>query len=163
MGLHVAGAFERYGERPFSPSRKGALVGAVDGFLFLAVVGVLLGAIAGHYRFKGPVTTSLVMAVLLLFAGALFFGGLAYAASSAGLRGVAALFFGAVAGGVPGFWLASATGLLIGVIGGAALGTVGLLLQRRFAPSPPRSLPDVQDTNDPANPDEFQEKRPEEW
>ncbi len=115
----------------------------MDGFLFLAVVGVLLGAIAGHGRTRGPVATAIVVTVLLLMAGALFFGGLAYVASTTGVRGVAALFSGAAAGGVPGYWLASATGLLIGVIGGAAVGILGSLLRHRAALPPhyPREDP----------------------
>ena len=136
FGMRLARAFERTGERPFSPSGRGAIIGAVDGFLFLAVVGVLLGAIAGHGRTMGPVATAIVVTVLLLMAGALFFGGLAYVASTTGVRGVAALFSGAAAGGIPGYWLASATGLLIGVVGGAAVGILISLLRHRAAPQP---------------------------
>jgi hypothetical protein len=164
VGLRVARAFERIGGQGFSPATKGAIVGAVDGFLFLAVLGGLFGAIAGHGRFQAAATTSIAMGVLLLFAGALFFGGLAYAASAGGSRGVAALFFGAFAGGVPGFWLAAATGLLIGVIGGGTLGLVGLLLTRSLtrpgSPSPPL-LPQTSDSRFKTLSDEIQESKPE--
>jgi hypothetical protein len=143
MGLGVARAFERAAGQAFSPTSQGALVGAVDGFSFLAVVGVLLGAIAGYGQFKGSAALSIAIAVLLLIAGALFFGGLAYAFSSAGSRGAAALFIGAVACGSSGFWLASIPGLLIGVIGGGALGILCLLFLRRFAPSSRPLLPEA--------------------
>ena len=163
VGQRVGLAFERVNGRPLSPSIQGAIVGAVDGFLFLAVVGVLLGAIAGHGRLSGPGTTAIAMTVMLLIAGALFFGGLAYAATAAGSRGVAALFIGAVAGGVPGFWLASATGLLTGVVGGAALGTLGLLLQRRFVGSPAPPLTETPEAGFQSGPDGFHENGPDEW
>jgi hypothetical protein len=164
LALRVAQAFEKTDERPLSRSSKGAIVGAVDGFLFLAVVGILLGAVVAHGRLNGPATTAIGMTVLLLVGGAVFFGGLAYAASAAGLRGVAALFFGAVAGGVPGFWLASATGLLIGVIGGAALGIVGLLLRRCFASSsrPPLREPPERWTPEGGSTEIF-DGGPDEW
>jgi len=164
FGLRVARSFERIGGQALPPATQGAIVGAVDGFLFLAVLGGLFGAIAGHGRFQAAATTSIALAVLLLFAGALFFGGLAYAASAGGSRGVAALFFGGVAGGVPGFWLAAATGLLIGVIGGATLGLVGLLLTRSLtrlgSPSPPL-FPQIPDERFKAGTDGFRENRPE--
>src|SRR4051812_42807356 len=53
VGLGVAETFARVAERDLSPGRKGALVGAVDGFLFLATLGVLVGAVAA-YRVTPP-------------------------------------------------------------------------------------------------------------
>src|SRR4051794_17999579 len=62
VGLRVARAFERVEGQELSRSSRGAIVGAVDGFLFMAVLGVLLGTIAGHGRLKGPATTSIALA-----------------------------------------------------------------------------------------------------
>lgn len=166
LAQRVGRAFEKVNGRSLTPSTLGGIVGAIDGFLFLAVIGVLLGAISAHGRVRGPGTAALALTVLLLIAGALFFGGLAYAATANGPRGVAALFFGAVAGGVPGFWLASFTGLLTGVVAGGAVGTVGLLILRRLggtmgAPLPQTPLLEMQDES--AGSDGIREDRPPEW
>ncbi len=119
-------------------SGRGAIVGAVDGFLFLFVIGTLLGALGARAGLALSTAGLLVLAVLCLVAGALFFGGLALAMSRSGMPGMASLFGGATAGGVLGYYLAAVSGLMVGVLGGATLGTLGTLAGQRFLPREPR-------------------------
>ena len=53
LGLRTAEAFARISECELTPGRKGALVGAVDGFLFLATLGLLVGTVAA-YQVRPP-------------------------------------------------------------------------------------------------------------
>jgi hypothetical protein len=114
-------------------------VGAIDGFLFLFLLGTLLGALGARSGVSLDVARMVTLAALLLVAGAVFFGGLALAFSRSGIPGIAGMFGGATAGGVLGYYLAAATGLLIGVLGGATLGSLGTLASRSFPRhDPPR-------------------------
>ena len=164
VGLRVARAFERTGGQALSPASRGAIVGAVDGFLFLAVVGGLFGAIAGHGRFQGAATTAIAMGGSAPDCRCLVLWRTGLCGLGRGLtrRGRPVL---RSRGGRRSWFLAGpATGLLIGVIGGAALGLVGLLLTRSLtrlgSPSPPL-IPQTADPQLKALSDDIQENRPE--
>lgn len=120
-----------------------ALVGAIDGFLFLFVFGLILGAPGARAGMSLQMAGGVMLAALLLVGGALFFGGLAFAWSRSGTPGIASMFGGATAGGVVGYYLATATGLLVGVLGGATLGTLGTLAGQHVLR---KDRPDPEDT-----------------
>jgi hypothetical protein len=124
-GLRFAEAFARFSEREMSPARKGALVGAADGFLFLGLVGALLGAVA-VYRVHPPSQLMLPVAWsgLALGGGAVAFGLLALAIIRNGLRAVACLGIVGVLGAFLGWWLGRDNGLMIGALSGVVAGTL---------------------------------------
>src|SRR5262245_1418830 len=80
LGLAAAEAFARVAEKELTPGRKGALVGAVDGFLFLTAFGLLIGSVAA-YRVQPPskLLAPLAWSGLALGGTAVFFGLLATA------------------------------------------------------------------------------------
>jgi hypothetical protein len=111
--------------------------------VFGAAVGTLIGLLAGwtpglERRVLGPAAVG----GLLLAAGAVLFGGLAWGAALAGLRAVLGLFAGGMLGAVLGISQAGADGLFFGTAGGAVLGTLavvlpGLINRRRGPPRGP--------------------------
>jgi hypothetical protein len=131
LALRIARALLPDEDEECPPTRRGALVGAVDGFLFLFVLGIILGALGARAGTTLHTAGMVMLAVLLLTGGALFFGGLAFAFTRSGMPGMAGMFGGATAGGALGYYLAAAGGLLVGVLGGATLGTLGVLAGRR--------------------------------
>jgi len=133
LALRIVRALRGSDEEDPTTFRR-VLVGAIDGFLFLSIIGMLLGALGARAGVSLQMVGLVAMAALLLVGGALFFGGLAFAISRSGMPGIASMFGGATAGGVVGYYLATATGLLVGVLGGATLGTLGSLAGRCFAP-----------------------------
>ncbi len=131
LGLAVARAFARASEREMSPGRKGALIGAVDGLVFLGVVGVALGLFAGLNRpAEWETFRPVLLGGALLAAGGAGFGVLAYAVVAGGTRAVACLFVGGMVGALVGHDLAGVGGLVVGAVSGAVAGTVVALTLR---------------------------------
>jgi hypothetical protein len=131
LGLAVARAFTRLADEPMSPGRCGALVGATDGILFGALLGTVFGLLAG-WRGSAEWQTlrPIVLAAILLAAGALLFGGTAFALAAGGRRSVLGLFVVGILGALTGFMLAGADGLIAGAVAGALAGTAAGLLRR---------------------------------
>jgi hypothetical protein len=138
-GLGVARAFDRASGRRASRLARGLMIGAVDGFLFLGVLGVALGVVLvrGGYA-RGEVLLPLALAALLIVLGAVGFGLLAYGLARAGVRSLAIVFVGAGLGCFSGFYLDGWTGLLTGCLLGVLFGNVAslLILPRRSAVLP---------------------------
>ncbi len=134
LALRLALALLGPRKEEMSPALRGAVVGGVDGFLFLFVMGLILGAFGARTGVALTTAGVVVLSALLLVGGALFFGGLAYCLCRSEMPGVAGMFGGASVGGTLGYSLASATGLLVGVLGGATLGALGILAGQRFTP-----------------------------
>jgi hypothetical protein len=135
LGLRVAEAFARISGRELSHRTKGALVGAVDGFLFLGMLGAIAGAAAG---FSGRLTPQAIGPIALgavgLVGGAAFFGLLAYTMTRTGVLGLAGVCMGGVAGAALGYFLGGRPGLLAGLIVGVVTGNLGMLWIRWYAP-----------------------------
>jgi hypothetical protein len=135
LGLAVAHAMARAGGKELSLIAQGAIVGAVDGFLFLGVLGSLAGAVgvsSGGVRLE--MVRPVMVGALLLVGGAVFFGGLAYTVTRAGVRGLAAACGCAAVGAFSGFYLAGSHGLLAGLITGVVVGNLGSLGWNHYAP-----------------------------
>jgi hypothetical protein len=98
LGLAVARAFARVSEGEWSPTARGALIGATDGFAFLGVLGAVGGFLAGRGGGEWAVAGPVLLSLLTLTGGAVFFGGSAYLLVFTGMRGVAWVFLGAVLG-----------------------------------------------------------------
>jgi hypothetical protein len=148
-GLRVADAFARAAQRQLEPGVRGALVGAVDGFLFLGLVGTAAGAVLASLGLvRAEVLGPLAVGALLLTAAAVAFGTLAYGFARAGVWAVPAVFAGGVTGAVVGAWLSGWAGLLFGCVAGGALGNGAVLLAGASAPrdvgpdDPPDDFPD---------------------
>ncbi|HZY89060.1 MAG TPA: hypothetical protein VFE78_29830 [Gemmataceae bacterium] len=150
VGLTVARALA--GGRELSRKAHGAIVGAIDGIVFLGVVGSLAGAFLAHGRhdegeFLGPAAAGLAFLVAL----AALFGTLAYAAVRAGVYAVVGIFAGGLTGGLLGAWAAAWVGTyraglfgwLIGAVAGVLAGTALGVLARRYSPrfTAPRAGP----------------------
>ncbi len=150
VGLRVARAFA--GGQELSRKAHGALVGAIDGLVFLGVVGVLTGAFLAHARQdEGEWLAPAAVGLAFLVALAVLFGALAYAVVRAGVYAIVGLFVGGLTGGVLGAWVAGIIGTYsagrFGWLIGAALGVLagtGLgALVRSYSPrsSEPRPGP----------------------
>ncbi len=132
---HLAQAFQMPGEQEMSPRMRGALVGAVDGFVFLGVVGTLLGAVFAYAgRPDNQTLFYLGAGGVLLALAAVCFGLLAYAVVHNGVWAVIGLCLGGMGGGFTAALLISADHLPIGVVPGMILGTAASFLVRRYAP-----------------------------
>jgi hypothetical protein len=137
-GLGVARAFDRAGGRKVSRLTRGLLVGAVDGFLFLGGLGVVIGAVLAHSRQdRAEVLLPLSLAAVLIVLGALCFGLLAYGLARAGVRSLAFVFVGAMLGCFAGLRLGGWTGLLFGCLLGVLCGNAATLLLQPRRPAVP--------------------------
>jgi hypothetical protein len=124
-GLAVARALARVSEREATPGRSGLVVGAVDGFLFLGLLGTVFGLlITARGSADWAVLSRPAVGALLLTGGAVFFGGLALAIIHAGGKAVIGVFAGGMVGAVSGAFFARADGIIIGAVGGVLAGTV---------------------------------------
>ena len=131
LGLTVARAFARFSENGLSANKWGDLVGGTDGVVFGAVIGTLVGLIAGwHGSSEWQAMRPLLLGALLLAAGAVLFGLLAVGVALGGGRAVVGLFIGGMGGAASGFALGGIDGLLAGAVAGAFAGTVVGLLGR---------------------------------
>lgn len=150
FGLRVARALAGGQELP----RKtyGAIVGAIDGFLFLGLLGSLAGAFLAHARHgEGEYLAPAAAGLAFLVALAVLFGALAYAVVRAGVYAIVGLFAGGLTGGLLGAWAAAWVGTysagrfgwLVGAVLGVLAGTSLGALARRYSPrfTEPRPLP----------------------
>jgi hypothetical protein len=141
FGLTVARVIA--GGQEMSRKAQGAVVGAVDGLVFLGTLGSLAGAFLAHVRhdegeFLVPAAAGLAFLVLL----AVLFGLLGYAAVRAGVYAVVGIFAGGLLGGLLGAWAAAWVGTyraglfgwLLGAAAGVLAGTGLGTLARRYSP-----------------------------
>jgi hypothetical protein len=141
LGQLVADAVRKVRDGELSPGAGAAISGAVEGACFLAVVGCLVGAVAGYQeedRLRVLVYSSL--GIIGLAAAATVFGVVAYGLLWVGVRVVLGVFLGGLGGALTGGWLDGADGILLGTLTGALCGTLGCLLTmpwRRFGPGEP--------------------------
>jgi hypothetical protein len=140
LARNVVENFLQSGERQPLPMSRAALIGAVDGFLFLGILGLVAGALLGMSgRAADELLLPMVAGSALLAGGAIFFGMLAYA-----LTYRTAEILHAIVGGFLGSFLA-VTLLgpdhgLVGLIPGLCLGLFLCRTLRRYSPRfhPPR-------------------------
>jgi hypothetical protein len=131
----IAETFTRLAGREMSRPAHGALVGAVDGCLFLGVVGTILGVVAVYGGAPDEVLRPALLLALFLIGAATFFGVLAYTLTHAGVGALLPVAVGGVLGAALGWGLAGAGGLLVGAVLGIVLGNViGLLWSHRYEP-----------------------------
>jgi hypothetical protein len=129
-GLTVARAMARITGREGSPGATGAVVGAVDGFLFLGLSGVALGLLAAKGHFGWAVLSRLAFGFLVLTGGAVFFGGLAVGITYAGVRSIAGVFAAGMVGAAGGGIIGRGDGIVAGAVGGMLAGTLLGLFRR---------------------------------
>jgi hypothetical protein len=136
FGLTVARAFARASGGELSRGAQGALVGAVDGIVFLGLIGTAVGAFLASRggRADGALVAAAAGAVVALAGSAALFGLLAYGMIRVGVWSVAAVFVAGTLGAAGGAYLAGLPGLLLGAVGGLFLGTTFGLLTQRYAP-----------------------------
>jgi hypothetical protein len=150
FGLRVARALAAGRELP--RKAHGAIVGAIDGMIFLGAVGSLAGAFLAHRGpDEGPFLVPAAAGLAFLVTLAALFGTLAYAVVRAGVYGVVGLFaggiggalLGAAAAGVIGTSAAGYFGWLIGAVLGVFAGTLLGTLARHYSPhfTEPRARP----------------------
>jgi hypothetical protein len=141
FGLSVARSLARGQE--LSRMAYGAIVGTIDGIVFLGTLGALAGAFLAHGRhdegeYLGPAAAGLAFLVVL----AVVFGVLAYATVRAGVYAIIGIFAGGLTGGLLGAWAAAWIGTyraglygwLIGAASGVLAGTALGVLARRYSP-----------------------------
>jgi hypothetical protein len=135
LGHRVLEAFESAGGREYSPRKRGTIVGATDGFLFLGVVGTLLGVVFTYVGVPDTgVFLSLAIGSFFVALAAVFFGMLAYALVRNGVVAVIGLFVGGMSGAFMAAMLFGADYLMLGVIPGIVLGTAASFLLRKYEP-----------------------------
>lgn len=135
LGHRLADAVARARGQDLSITARGGIVGAVDGFLFLGVLGSLAGAVAvSTGKVKTEMVGPVLLGSLLLVGGAAFFGSLAYTITRAGIRALAVACGAAALGAFVGLFLAGTPGLLAGCITGVVLGNLGSLCWHHYAP-----------------------------
>jgi hypothetical protein len=140
LGRKVLQAIVRVSEQPPSPSVRAAIVGAAEGACFLGLVGLVLGAVVGHYAALDVAAVAwLALAAVLLPVTAALFGILAYGLSRAGTRILGLFCCGGLIGAFVGSRLGATDGILIGSIVGALTGfALGLVARRRERKDPAR-------------------------
>jgi hypothetical protein len=178
FGHAVADSFARAAGREPSRLRRGAIVGAADGVLFLGALGILAGGLGAAGPSGGSVRwlASVMLTGLLLVIGGVFFGLLAYALVRNGTWAVVAMFAGGVLGAVGSIGLLGPDYFLLGVLPGLFAGLLFSFRVRRWAPTfrppwlgarAPRSRPDADtDITGPPRrsegPDSIRKAEPEE-
>jgi hypothetical protein len=138
-GLGAAAALARAAGRELPPGRRAALVGAVDGLLFLGALGIAFALLAAaHGRAGWAVFRAPAWAALLLAGGAALFGLLAFGLVRAGVFALAGVFAGGLLGAAAGALVARGDGLVLGSLAGVAAGTLlGLAARPPRGPAPP--------------------------
>jgi hypothetical protein len=137
-GTHLARRmvenFLQMGERQPFPMSRAALIGAVDGFLFLSILGLVGGALLGMSGQKADeLLVPMVAGSALLASGAIFFGTLAYALT----YHTAEVLYAVVGGYLGSFFAVTLLGPdygLAGLIPGLCLGLVLCRSARRYSP-----------------------------
>jgi hypothetical protein len=135
LGHRVAEAFESAGGREYSPGKRGTIIGATDGFLFLGVIGTLLGVV---FTYVAPLDNGIMIELgiggFLLTLTALLFGMLAYALVRSGVVAVVGLSIGGMAGAFTAALVLGVDHLMLGVIPGMVLGTAASFLLPKYEP-----------------------------
>ncbi len=152
FGLSVARALA--GGRELSRKAHGAIVGAIDGALFLGLLGAAAGAFLAHARHdEGGYLALAAAGLAFLVALAVLFGALAYAVVRAGVYAVVGLFAGGLSGGLLGGWAAAwigtynagrfgwLIGASVGVLAGTSLGALARRYSLRFTEPRPGPVP----------------------
>lgn len=125
LGLRVARACGK----ELSPGAHGAIVGGVDGFVFLGILGLLFGAVgAVNGQPGGAVIHPAGTTLLALALAAIFFGLLASGMLKAGPRAVVSIFASVLLCAYLGASLRGTDGLLPGALLGIVVGTLAALL-----------------------------------
>ncbi len=134
FAVRIARALARLGEGELSPLAMGALVGAVDGAVFLGLLGGLLGLAAG-YTETPPADWVLrgLAIVAAMLGGAIVFGLFAYGLVRLRVRAMLEVFLGGMAGAFAAVSLAGIPHIVPGVVIGMFLGALcGAILRRRW-------------------------------
>jgi hypothetical protein len=135
LGHRLLEAFEAAGGQEYSPHKRGMIVGAADGFVFLGVVGTILGTVFAYVgRPDDEVLLYGAVGGVLLAAAAMFFGILAYAIVRNGVWAVIGLFIGGIGGAFAATLLLGVNHLLVGVVPGLVVGMMAGFLLRRYEP-----------------------------
>lgn len=134
LARNVVEIFLQSGERQPSPTIHAAIIGAVDGFFFLGIFGLVAGALLGMtVRNADDLLVPVISGSLLLFGGATLFGIAAYA-----LTYYTAEFLYGLTGGLLGCLLAVSllgpSGVLPGFAAGLYLGLYVCRTVRRYSP-----------------------------
>jgi hypothetical protein len=137
-GLAVARALERVRGRPLPDLAAGAIVGGVDGLVFLGIGGRWAGLINAHSsERRRELLLNLAMILGVLAIGAVLFGALASGLIRAGTWGVGAVFVAALGGAGLGARLAGLPGLFYGALVGLGVGTLAGVVRQAIRPPPP--------------------------
>lgn len=147
LGIRLVQSFRRAGQDDLSHTKQGALVGAVDGFVFLGV----LGSLAGWFFVwrgwtPGFVLGTVGVTLLGLAAGAAAFGMLGYTLILTGIRGISLVCLGSLSGAILGFRLAALSGLMLGLGIGFMIGTILGLVWLAYVPL--ERIPEQKDSLD---------------
>lgn len=135
LGHRLLEAFESAGGQEYSPRQRGTLVGVTDGFVFLGVIGTVVGTVFAYVgRPDDEVLLYGAVGGVLLALAAMFFGILAYAIVRNGVWAVIGLFIGGIGGAFAATLLFGVNHLLAGVVPGLVVGMLAGLLWRRFEP-----------------------------
>jgi hypothetical protein len=153
-GLAVARAVARVSRTEPTRVGRGALVGAVDGFLFLGLVALGVGFLLHRFgQVDGHILGVLALTGLVLTVAAAALGALAYALLRAGIQALSVSFAAGILGACVGLGLAGWAGFLAGGLGGVALGPL-VFLHRTPPRRPGPSAEDSPDKQTGAHRDE---------
>jgi hypothetical protein len=128
-GLAVARAVARVSRNEPTLAGRGALVGGVDGFLFLGGVALGVGFLLRRFgQVDRDILGVIALAGLGLMVAAIALGVLAYGLLRAGIHALALSFAAAIVGAGVGLKAAGWPGFLAGCLGGVAVGPAFSLL-----------------------------------
>jgi hypothetical protein len=145
LGLAAARALVKVRGRELSDVTTGALVGGVDGFTFLGVVGTALGVVYGcSGERQRELLLNLALGVAILAVPAALFGMLASGLIRGGVWGIGTVFVAALGGCALGARLAGPPGLIYGAVFGLGVGALAGLLRGGIRP-PPRAEEEERD------------------
>jgi hypothetical protein len=132
LGRRISDALGKLVERPLTDTARGALVGAVDGFLFLAALGAILGLVVSK---RQPAPGRLLLPFFGITAGlvvsAALFGCLALGIIRRKLAAVAGASFGGMMGAIFAARWVGVAHIVPGAVGGIVLGTLAAALLPR--------------------------------
>lgn len=140
MARNVVENFLQAGDRQPSPTVHAAIIGAVDGFFFVGILGLIAGAFLGiSGRTAEELLVPIVIGSVVLVGGAIFFGSMAYALTYRAAESLYSVAGGVLGGFVAGRLLGSSYGP-IGFVPGMIVGLFLCRAVRRYSPKffPPR-------------------------
>ena len=136
-GLAVERAIARVSRAEPTRGRRGAVVGAVDGFLFLGLTSLVSGFLMRRFGLVGGrVFLNIGLGGLALMCAAVALGILAYVLTRVGVQGLAVSLPLAVLAAFAGLLVAGWSGYMVGILGGLTLGTLILLVPMGSVRSP---------------------------